>query len=173
MIHSTFPRTCPPSSRMGWWGSTLAKRPPLRGTEPPWFSCLVFMLLDSTLDFSPVSRSRISRFSRSYYITGHAIVYGTLNNGGRIHGEDDDGDNIRFWYFLLTLVIGHLITHWELLNIFSSKIFSEDICEKTGYLATAPSPAIGCLIPVLRILRLTTQRTGLTTPLISSRIKVW
>jgi len=35
--------------------------------------------------------------NRSYYIPGDAIVYGTLNNGGRIHGEDDDGDNIRIF----------------------------------------------------------------------------
>ena len=35
-------------------------------------------------------------FDRSYYIPGDAIVYGTMNNGGKSeHGEEDDGDNIR------------------------------------------------------------------------------
>ena len=35
-------------------------------------------------------------FDRSYYIPGDAIVYGTMNNGGKSeHRKDNDGDNIR------------------------------------------------------------------------------
>ena len=46
------------------------------------------------------SNVKLDFFHRSYYIPGDAIVYGTMNNGGKEGHEphQSDGDNIRwFW----------------------------------------------------------------------------